>query len=72
MPAVWSSNLCGVTAAEAVHHTVPDGRAHLHAAERALTSGHHLHRGFCDLLQHGWRHLGCRVHRCVAGLLAHT
>ncbi len=67
MPTVWSSNICGVTAVEAVHYTVSHGSPHLHAAECSLAPGHHLHWSLCDLLQHGRRHFSCGVHRCLAG-----
>lgn len=62
MPIVWGSNLCGVTAAEVVHHAVPDVRANLHAGGVAPAAGHCVHWGLCHSLQHVWRHLSCGIH----------
>ena len=62
MPLVWSSNICGVTAFEAVHDAVSDGCAYFHAAWITAAIGDHFHRCFCHMLQHGWRYLSRGLH----------
>ena len=62
MPPVWGSNLCGVTAAEAVHHPLSHVCSNLYAGWPAHAVGHCLHWSLCDGLQHVRGHLSSGVH----------